>query len=82
MPEVEANGFYLCGLIDIFFLFIYLFGWLYRVLVAACRLLSCELLVAACKWDLVPGPRIEPGPLHWERRVLTAVPPEKSLSVA
>ena len=42
-------------------------------LVAACRLLSCgrqagslvvacKLLVAACMWDLVPQPGIEPGP--------------------
>ena len=34
-----------------FFIFIYLFIfiWLHRVLVVA-----CELLVAACMWDLVP----------------------------
>ena len=24
--------------------------------------MACELLVAACMWDLVPGPGIEPGP--------------------
>ena len=60
----------------VFFLFlllnIYLFIWLCRVLVAACRLLSCgslapqlwhsELSVVACMWDLVPWPGIELGP--------------------
>ena len=30
-------------------------------------------------WDLVPWPGIEPGPLHWEHRVLTTGPPRKSL---
>ena len=36
--------------------FFYLFIWLCWVLVAACRLFSCNI------WDLVPWPRIEPGP--------------------
>ena len=31
-------------------------------------------------WDLVPWPGIEPGPLHWEHWVLSAVPPGKSLA--
>ena len=39
---------------------------------------ACGLLVAACVWDLVPWPGIKPGPLHWERRVLTTGPPGKS----
>ena len=30
-------------------------------------------------WDLVPWPGTEPGPLHWECRVLTTGPPGKSL---
>ena len=50
--------------------FTYLF-WLYRVLVAA-----REIFVAACMWDLVPRPGIEPGPpelgaqslTHWTTR--------------
>ena len=31
----------------------------------------CELLVAACMWDLVPGPGIEPGPPAVGARSLT-----------
>ena len=51
------------------------------LLVAACRLLAvaCGLLVVACMWDLVSRPGVEPGPLHWERRVLPTGPPGKSL---
>ena len=30
-------------------------------------------------WDLVPWPRIKPGPLHWDHGVLATGPPEKSL---
>ena len=26
---------------------------------------ACELLVAACMWDQVPRPGIEPGPPAW-----------------
>ena len=37
--------------------------------------LSCGL------WDLVPWPRIEPGPLHWERWILDSGPPGKSPGV-
>ena len=29
---------------------------------AASLVVACELLVAACLWDLVPWPGIEPGP--------------------
>ena len=35
--------------------------------------LSCSM------WDLVPLPGIEPGPLHWELRVLTTGPSGKPL---
>ena len=35
--------------------------------------LSCGL------WDLVPEQGWNPGPLHWEHRVLTTAPPGKSL---
>ena len=36
-------------------MFIYLFTWLHRVLVAACGIFSCGM------WDLVPRPGIKPG---------------------
>ena len=63
-----------------FLIFIYLF-WLYRVLVAVRGIFfflvaACGLLVAACMWDLVPWPGIEPRPpalgawslTHWTTR--------------
>ena len=65
---------------DSFFLiFIY-----YLLIYLAAPGLSCRtraLLVAACMWDLVPRPGMEPGPppLHRQRGVLTTGPPEKSL---
>ena len=31
------------------------------------------------KWDLVPQPEINPGPLHWEHGVLVTGPPGKPL---
>ena len=30
-----------------------------------------------CTWVLVPRPGVEPGPLHWELRVLATRPPGK-----
>ena len=36
---------------------------------------ACKLLVAACMWDLVPGPRIEPSPPALGVQVLTTAPP-------
>ena len=46
--------------------FMYLFIWLCRILVVPCTIfyLHCSM------WALVPWPRIELGPLHWEHRVL------------
>ena len=51
---------------------------LLRVLVAAHGIVTAarlvaprRLLVAACMWDLVPRPGIEPGPLHWKQWSLT-----------
>ena len=43
---------------------------------------ACELLVAACMWDLVPRPGIEPGPpalvarslTHWTTREIPQKP--------
>ena len=55
----------------------YLFIWLLRVLVAACRLFSCSMQTLSCSmWDLVPRPRIKPRPpalgawslSHWTTR--------------
>ena len=46
--------------------------YIYRIYLAAPGL-SCGL------WHLVPWPGIRPGPLHWERGVLAAGPPGKSL---
>ena len=62
---------------------IYLFIWLRGLL--GCGLWAPWLwlvgsLVAACMWDLVPWPGIEPRPpLHWECGVLSTAPPVKSL---
>ena len=58
-----------------FFLNIYLF-WLCRVLVVAHGIFVVACLVAACVWDLVPWPGVEPGPpalgaqsvTHWTTR--------------
>ena len=72
-----------------FKIFIYLFNlvapglscgrWAPSLRLQGSLVVACELSVAACTWDLVPRPGIEPGPLHWERGVLTTVPPGKSL---
>ena len=35
---------------------------------------ACELLVAACMWNLVPWPGIEPGPRQWKCGILTTRP--------
>ena len=51
----------------------YSFFWLPWVLVAACGIFCC------CMQGLVSWPGIEPGPLHWELRVLDTGPPGKSL---
>ena len=63
------------------FINIYLFIWLCWVSVAAGRLLSCgsraPQLWHACGIQF-PDQESNPGPLHWERRVLTIVPPGKS----
>ena len=55
------------GLFCVGFFLKYLFVYL------AALGLSCGL------WDLVPEQEWNPGPLHWEHRVLTMVPPGKSL---
>ena len=76
-------------------MFTYLFGcpgsqlWLAGSLVVAHGLLSCSLPVPqlwhansqlqhACGIQF-PDQGLNPGPLHWELRVLTTVPPGKSL---
>ena len=54
-----------------FLIFIYLFRLLW-VLVEA-----CELLVAACVWDLVPRPGLEPVSPALAGRFSTTAPPGK-----
>ena len=49
------------------------FIWLHRVFVAA-----CELIVVACGIPF-PDQGLNPGPLHWEHKIFTTGPPEKSL---
>ena len=62
----------------LFFKNLYIFYfWLCRVFIAACLIAAyVGFSVAACMWDLVPQPRIEPGPpalgaqslTHWTTR--------------
>ena len=42
--------------------------------------MACELLVAACMWDLVPSPGIEPVSSALEGGFLTTAPLGKSLA--
>ena len=62
-----------------FFKNIYLFIWLYRILIGACRIFDfhCGMLTLSCgMWNLVFWPGIEPGPpalgarslSHWTTR--------------
>ena len=65
-----------------FFKILYLFIWLHRVVVAACRIFFFFVLVAA-RGILLPQPGIEPrppnaGPLHWEHSILATGPKGKS----
>ena len=53
---------------------VYLFIWLCRVLIAACR-----IFIVAVGSRVLPRNRT-PGPLHWKLRVLTTGPPGKSLA--
>ena len=41
------------------------------IFVDTCSLLSWGM------WDLIPWPGIQPGPLHWELRILASGPPGK-----
>ena len=65
----------------LWFFFFKIFIWLPWVLTAARRILifteACMTLSCSMQ-ALVPWPRIEPGPLHWEYRVSAAGPPEES----
>ena len=65
-------------------------GFFFNVLsISAAEGLSCGtqdllvvasgLLVVACMWIVVPNQGSNPGPLHWEHRVLPTGPPGKSL---
>ena len=64
------------------YVFIYLF-WLRQVFVAArgvfiatCGVFSCCMRTLSCGMHAGSSPRpgVEPGPLHWERRVLSTGP--------
>ena len=72
--------------------YVYLF-WLCQFLVSALEIFnlccgirdfffflvaSCELLVVACG-IYFPNQRLNPGPLHWEQRVLATGPPTQPL---
>ena len=56
----------------------YLFVWLYQVFVVAREIfvvahgiLSCVMSTLSCSvWDLVSDQELNPGPMHWEYRVL------------
>lgn len=57
---------------------IYLFIWLHcfsvwcpapSICIAACEIFSCGLwTLSHGMWDLVPGPGLNPAPLHWEHK--------------
>ena len=54
-------------------IYFHFFIWLCRILAAA-----CELLVEACGIQF-PDQGLNPGPPHWEHRVLATGLPGKSL---
>ena len=57
----------------------YIFIWLLRVLAAACEIFIVACGIFSCStWGLAPDQGSNPGPLHWERGVLTTGPPGKS----
>ena len=80
------------GSIDFFFFNIYLFIYLFALGLSCSRqatwlclasslAVACELLVAACVWDLVPQPGIEPRPPPLGVQSLSTAPPGKSLDI-
>ena len=61
------------------YLFVYLFTWLHRVLVAACgTFVEAHGIFSCSMCELVPCQGSNLGPLHWERGVLVTRPPGKS----
>lgn len=67
----------------IIYLFKYFFSlsiWLHWVFVTACRVSRCGVwdLFRCSKWNLVPWPEMELGPLHRECGVSATRPPGKS----
>ena len=53
---------------------------LHWVLVGTCRIFTAACWIFSCSlWDPASWPGIEPGPLHWECRVLATGSPGKSL---
>ena len=64
-----------CGILDLWSLLCCVGS-----LVEACGIFNCGMWTLSCNmWDLVPQLGIEPGPLHWERGVLSSGPAGKSL---
>lgn len=41
--------------------------------------ITAALGLSSGMWDLVPGPGVEPRPLHWEYGILATGPPGKPL---
>ena len=61
-------------------LFFFFLIWLHWVLVGTCRIFTAACWIFSCSlWDPASWPGIEPGPLHWECRVLATGSPGKSL---
>ena len=50
--------------------------WLHQVLVVACGIFSCNIQTLSC--SMSPDQGLNPGPLHWEHRVLATGPPGES----
>ena len=74
--EVSINSFYFLFLQSFKEIFIYLF--IYTTVLGHSQLQQEGSLVAACRIQF-PDQGMNPGPLHWENRVLTTGPPGKSL---
>ena len=70
-----------CSMQDLFFFFFSCGMCTSQLWHADFLVAACELLVAACIWDLVPQPGVEPGPpalgvqslTHWITREVPVV---------
>ena len=88
-PQLLITTILLSVIIILTFKNIYLFGCTRSqlqhggslILIATCRIFSCGMQTSSWgMWDLVPQSGIEPGPLHWEHRVLATGLPGEPLS--